>query len=114
MSNTEADEEYIAKRSKEDGPGKDLAVRLSEMNNANNDHLVGVLCTLVEASFSDKEQAKAIKDLVRRELYNSARDRVSLIHSIVGRADVKSFRDHPTLEEQTMQPRPDSYSFEVK
>lgn len=112
MSNLEADEEYIAKRSKEGGPGQDLAVKLSEMNNANNDHLVGVLCTLIEASFSYAEQAKAIKDLARRELYNSARDRVALIHSIVRRADVKSFRAFPTLEEQTKQPAPDSYSFE--
>jgi hypothetical protein len=92
-----------------DSAGTQLAVKLSEMSNANNDHLVGVLCTLVEASFSYAEQSKAIKDLVRRELYNSARDRVLLIHSIVGRAEVESFRKHSTLEEQTKQPAPDSY-----
>ena len=92
-------------------PGKSLAVTLSAMNNANNNHLVGVLCTLIEASLGTTEQAKALKDMVRRELYNTARDRVDYIHSIVGRADVKSFREFATLEEQIEQPRPDSYVF---
>ena len=92
-------------------PGKSLAVKISEMNNASNDHLVGVLCTVIEASIADKDQAKAIKDLVRRELYNSARDRVQLIHSIVGRAEVTKFREWPSLEEQVKQPAPDSYQF---
>lgn len=92
-------------------PGVSLAVKLSAMSNANNDHLVGVICTIVEASVADKAQAKAFKDLLRRELYNSARDRVSLIHSIVGRAEVESFREFPTFEEQATQPHPDSYDF---
>jgi hypothetical protein len=97
---------------KPETPGVSLAVKLSRMNNASNDHLVGVLCTLIEASAAYAEAAEALKSLVRRELYNSARDRVSLIHSIVSRAEVKSFREHPTLEEQTLQPALDSYSFE--
>ena len=92
-------------------PGKSLAIKLSAMNNSNNDHLVGVLCTLIEASLGATEQAKALKDMVRRELYNTARDRVGYIHSIVGRADVKGFREFATLEEQMSQPMPDSYVF---
>lgn len=92
-------------------PKLKLAVKLSEMNNSNNDHLVGVLCTLIEASLGATEQAKALKDMVRRELYNTARDRVQLIHSIVGRANIKEFREYPTLDEQASQPHPDSYVF---
>lgn len=102
----------IANAPRDASPQLKLAVKLSEMNNANNQHLVGVLCTLVEASLGETHQAKALKDMVRRELYNTARDRVSLIHSIVGRAKVTNFREHPTLEEQSLQPSPDSYAFE--
>lgn len=101
----------IANAPTNSSPQLKLAVKLSEMNNASNDHLVGVLCTIVEAALGTGEASKPFKDLVRRELYNSARDRVKLIHSIVGRAQVSSFREHPTLEEQTLQPAPDSYSF---
>jgi len=93
-------------------PKLKLAVKLSEMSNANNQHLVGVLCTLIEASAINENQLKALKDLVRRELYNSARDRVELIHSIVNRAKVESFRQHPTLEEQSLQPHMDTYVFD--
>ncbi len=81
------------------------------MNNSSNNHQVGVLCTLVEAALGETEQAKALKDMIRRELYNTARDRVQLIHSIVGRAEVTEFREWPSLEEQTLQPSPDSYVF---
>lgn len=90
-------------------PQLKLEVKLSEMNNASNSHLVGVLCTLVEATSTNQGQNDALKSLIRRELYNSARDRVQLIHSIVGRANVVHFREHPTLEEQSRQPTPDSY-----
>ena len=102
----------IANAPESASPKLKLAVKLSEMNNANNQHLVGVLCTLIEASAINENQLKALKDLVRRELYNSARDRVELIHSIVNRAKVESFREHPTLEEQSLQPRMDGYVFE--
>lgn len=93
-------------------PRLKLAVKLSEMNNASNQHLVGVLLTQAEAFIENDRQLKAYKQLLQRELYNSARDRVSLIHSIVGRAEVSSFREHPTLEEQTEQPTPDSFVFD--
>jgi hypothetical protein len=101
----------IANAPEDSSPQLKLAVKLSEMNNANNQHLVGVLCTLIEASLGETSQAKALKDMVRRELYNTARDRVELIHSIVGRANVVHFREHPTLKEQSKQPSPDRYVF---
>jgi hypothetical protein len=93
-------------------PRLKLAVKLSEMNNANNQHLVGVLLTQAEAFVADDRQLKAYKQLLQRELYNGARDRVSLIHSIVGRAEVTSFREYPTLDEQTRQPNHDSFVFD--
>lgn len=89
-------------------PQLKLAVKLSEMSNANNDHLVGVLLTQAEAFIQNERQLKAYKSLLQRELYNHARDRVQLIHSIVRRAEVEKFREHPTLEEQVLQPPPES------
>lgn len=88
-----------------------LAVKLSEMSNENNQHLVGVLLTQAEAFISNDRQLKAYKQLLQRELYNHARNRVLYIHSIVNRADVKTFRDHPTLEEQSEMPDPESFVF---
>jgi hypothetical protein len=94
-------------------PQLKLAVKLSEMSNANNQHLVGVLLTQAEAFITNDRQLKAYKQLIQRELYNHARQRVELIHSIVGRAEVNAFREYPTLEEQALQPAPESFEFDV-
>lgn len=94
-------------------PQLKLAVKLSEMSNANNQHLVGVLLTQAEAFILNDRQLKAYKQLLQRELYNHARQRVTLTHSIVGRAEVSDFREYPTLEEQAMQPEPESFEFEL-
>ncbi len=96
----------------EASPRLKLAVSLSEMSNADNQHLVGVLLTQAEAFIQNDRQLKAYKQLIQRELYNHARNRVTLIHSIVGRAEVNSFREHPTFEEAMQQPQPESFQFE--
>ena len=93
-------------------PQLKLALKLSEMSNANNQHLVGVLLTQAEAFITNDRQLKAYKQLLQRELYNHARQHVLLTHSIVGRANVVHFREHPTLQEQADQPEPDSFMFE--
>jgi hypothetical protein len=94
-------------------PQLKLAVKLSEMSNANNQHLVGVLLTQAEAFIQNDRQLKAYKTLLQRELYNHARDRVTLTHSIVGRADVKGFREWPTLDEQALQPAHDTVDISI-
>jgi len=81
-------------------PNKSLAVKISEMNNYKTNHLTGVLLTIIDASFPDSEQINSMKSLIRREIYNDQQERVSAIHSIVSRAEVTAFREHPTLDEQ--------------
>lgn len=91
-----------------------LAVKISHMINAGNDHLVGVLLTQAEASIANDRQLEAFKSLLRRELYNAAKDNVSYVHQIVKRAEVISFREHPTLDEQLLAPTYDSMDFSNK
>ena len=81
-------------------PDQVLAITISEMNNNKTSHLIGVLLTIIDASIPNSEQLQSMKSLIRRELYNDQHERVSAIHSIVSRADVVSFRKHPTLDEQ--------------
>lgn len=45
-------------------------VSANQINDTVN-FLVGRICTIVDASYADKEQAKAIKQLIKNELYDS-------------------------------------------
>lgn len=88
-----------------------LAVKISQMLNSGNAQLVGVLLTHAEASIANDRQLEAFKSLLRRELYNAAKDYVSYVHQIVKRANVTEFREHPTLDEQLLAPTYDSMDF---
>ena len=95
-------------------PGKALAVKISQILNSGNDHLVGVLLTHAEASIANDRQLEAFKSLLRRELYNAAKDNVTYVHQIIDRANVESFRALPTLDEQLLAPTHDSMDFSSK
>lgn len=47
------------------------SVSVEQINNAVN-FLVGRICTIIDASYPDKEQAKAVKQLIKNELYEAS------------------------------------------
>jgi len=47
------------------------SVSVEQINNTVN-FLVGRICTIIDASYPDKEQAKAVKQLIKNELYEAS------------------------------------------